>query len=115
MADTYRVRCDSTQAGWVGAGAAAIGLDPLSSNGICFALRSGLDAARAVAAHLEGNATAIDDYSISLDRFFDEYLVQRSSYYEMDTRWPDSPFWSARQPATLSTTTARELSGRTIS
>jgi flavin-dependent dehydrogenase len=97
MADTYRVRCETADSGWIGAGAATIGLDPLSAHGVCFALRSGLDAARAAAAQLEGDASGLDRYARELDNYFNNYRLQRSSYYDLETRWPNSLFWSRRQ------------------
>jgi len=97
MADTYRVRFSTDSAGWLNAGAAAIGLDPLSSDGICFALRSGRDAARAAAAHLDGTIAAIPNYSHSLDQYFERYMAERSNYYNAEIRWPRSLFWSRRR------------------
>ena len=96
MADTYLVRFDSDKSGWVNVGAAAIGLDPLSSDGICFALQSGRNAANAVIAHLGGDGHAIAAYALSLDQYFDKYLLERSDYYSAETRWPYAPFWSRR-------------------
>src|SRR5262249_24882767 len=55
MADSYRVHLPEVVGVCLHAGAAALGLDPLSSDGISFALRSGCDAGRALAAHLAGD------------------------------------------------------------
>lgn len=102
MADTYRVLCPA-DGNWINAGAAAIGIDPLSSDGICFALGSGRAAALTAVAHLAGNATATRRYAAWLDDYFARYLSERREFYAGETRWPASPFWSWRvaQPAAL--------------
>lgn len=91
MADTYRVTCAGDD-GWINTGAAAAGVDPLSSDGICFALRSGCDAARAVT----GGHLALRTYASWLDAYFARYLEERREFYAAEMRWRDHPFWSRR-------------------
>jgi flavin-dependent dehydrogenase len=97
MADTYRTALAPGPALHLSAGAAAVGLDPLSSNGICFALGSGRDAARALAAHLAGDSEAVSTYLRSLDETFATYWSERLEYYRAETRWSAAPFWQRRQ------------------
>ena len=47
--------------GRLAVGDAAITMDPLSSQGVMWALESGLAGAEAVSAHLRGNTTALDE------------------------------------------------------
>jgi len=81
--------------GWCAIGDAAMSTDPLAGNGVARALRSAIDAAARIDAHLRG--TAPPD-ATPLLRSFADYLDRRASYYELETRWPDSPFWARRRP-----------------
>ena len=83
-------------AGWTVAGDAALALDPLSSHGIFFALRSGMNAARAVRRALMDDAAAVGGYVRSLENGFTAYLEQRQAYYRAEQRWADRPFWRVR-------------------
>jgi flavin-dependent dehydrogenase len=83
--------------GWIAAGDAAASYDPLSSAGIVNALRSGLDAAGAVAAHFSGEAGALEAYARGVERALDIYLEGRRRYYAAERRWPDAPFWRRRR------------------
>lgn len=84
-------------AGWVAAGEAAAGFDPLSSMGIGYALTSGIEAARAVHNALTGNGKQLGCYTDGVARHYAEYRAQHWQYYSMEQRWPDSPFWARRQ------------------
>ncbi|MCU1349114.1 MAG: hypothetical protein JWO56_2144 [Acidobacteria bacterium] len=82
--------------GWLATGDAASALDPLSSQGIVKALRSGLDAAAAIRAHLGGNGAALAAYTQAIATDYRAYLDTRARYYAMETRWADAPFWQRR-------------------
>lgn len=79
--------------GWLAVGDAACAFDPLSSAGIVTGLRSGLQAAAAIA----GDATALTSYGEHIQRRFAEYSKGRREQYSREIRWPDSPFWHRRQ------------------
>jgi len=81
---------------WIAAGEAAVGFDPLSSMGIGYALLSGIEAARAVAAALGGQGAALTVYAASIAQHYDSYRLQQRAYYQMEQRWPDAPFWARR-------------------
>jgi flavin-dependent dehydrogenase len=83
--------------GWVAAGEAAAGFDPLSSMGIGYAIASGIQAARVAASALGGNADHARLYASDVDRHYQAYLAKRQAYYLIEKRWPDSPFWARRQ------------------
>lgn len=89
----------SADGGWLAVGDAAAAFDPLSSLGLCFALRSGLHAARAVHQRLAGRTAALAEYLATLDRVADEHMEQRVAYYRAEQRWPTSSFWCRRQTA----------------
>jgi flavin-dependent dehydrogenase len=79
--------------GWLAAGDAAIGVDPLSSMGIGYALASGIQAARIAAAP---TPHAMQAYAHDVRGHFDNYLRRRADYYAMEKRWPQSEFWRRR-------------------
>jgi flavin-dependent dehydrogenase len=95
MADTYRAPWPK-DARWINTGAAAVGVDPLSSDGICFALRSGCEAAMSADRHLRGDVNALDAYARSLDQYFEGYLAERAQFYAAEGRWEDRLFWLRR-------------------
>jgi flavin-dependent dehydrogenase len=77
--------------GWIAVGDAACAFDPLSSAGIVTGLRSGLEAARAVA------GSALAEYDARVQRRFAAYLDGRREQYALEARWPESAFWQRRQ------------------
>ena len=79
--------------GWVAAGDAAVGFDPLSSMGIGYAISSGIQAARIAAS---GNAEHAQLYARDVALHFRAYLARRQAYYALERRWPEAPFWSRR-------------------
>ncbi len=84
---------------WLLAGDAASAWDPLSGQGICKALESGIDAAHAIDRALRGNDDAVRDYARAVHAQFDGYLESRARYYAAEQRWRDFPFWSRRHAA----------------
>ncbi|HKP53483.1 MAG TPA: tryptophan 7-halogenase [Chloroflexia bacterium] len=82
--------------GWIAAGEAAVGFDPLSSIGIGYALLSGIEAARAVAAALGGREAALTAYAASIAQHYGSYRLRQRAYYLLEQRWPDAPFWARR-------------------
>ncbi len=80
--------------GWVAAGDAAAAFDPLASLGIGFALRSGMEAARAAAGALDGDTAPAQAYAESLRRIYADYRQRLRHVYALERRWPDAPFWA---------------------
>lgn len=83
--------------GWLAVGDAACTFDPLSSSGIYKALLSAISAAGAIADYLKGDRTALEAYEQRQKQQLVQYQHDRREYYRMETRWPDSPFWSSRR------------------
>lgn len=83
--------------GWLAVGDAAATHDPLSSQGIATALAQGQWAATAAASALGGDSGAIDRYATDVITGYARYLAMRAGYYDLEQRWPDSPFWRRRQ------------------
>jgi flavin-dependent dehydrogenase len=83
--------------GWLAVGDAACSLDPLSSHGIAFALRSGIDAGLVVKDCLSGVLSAENDYHEKIQLAFQLYQEQRQDIYLKEMRWADYPYWKRRQ------------------
>lgn len=84
--------------GWLAAGDAAVSFDPLSSQGILTALYTGMRAGESLAAHLGGDAGALDAYAARVEEVYAAYLRNRLEFYGYETRWADHPFWARRRP-----------------
>jgi flavin-dependent dehydrogenase len=91
-------RCLGCAAGekWLAVGDAAMAWDPLSSQGVSNALRSGIAAALAIGEARSGRPDALDEYAAGVARSFEEYRRLRGHYYRQERRWPHSPFWERR-------------------
>ena len=84
---------------WLLVGDAAMTWDPLSGQGVCKALESGMQAARAVDRALDGDRVGLTAYGAWTRARFGEYMAGRATYYRAERRWPDSPFWRRRHAA----------------
>lgn len=82
---------------WVAVGDAASAYDPISSQGIYKALLDGTEAGAALA----GEDGGIGGYADAVHRRFTTYLAHRRHFYDLETRWPDAPFWRRRRNAHL--------------
>ena len=85
--------------GWLAVGDAASTFDPLSSQGVMNALRSGIHASRAIWRCLAGDSRALAGYGTAVASSYNGYLDQRAAYYGVEQRWPASPFWRCRHEA----------------
>lgn len=97
--------------GWLTAGDAASAFDPLSASGILKALRDGVEAARWLAAALQGQPLAPGAYARAVEARYRTFLDERASFYEGERRWLDAPFWQARAAASRAAAVAREGDG----
>lgn len=78
-------------------GDAASAFDPLSSQGIAKALRSGVFASYAVADFLlRGDERGRTRYRDFIADEFAGYRETLAHYYGRERRWPDRPFWQRR-------------------
>ncbi len=82
---------------WLAVGDAASAYDPISSQGIYKALLDGTEAGAALA----GEDGGIGGYAEAVHRRFTTYLAHRRHFYDLETRWPDAPFWRRRRDARL--------------
>lgn len=82
--------------GWVAAGDAAMTFDPLSSQGIAKALRSGKLASFVAADFLLRGVETHERYIRLACAEYDEYVRTKRSYYCEEQRWPTAPFWARR-------------------
>jgi flavin-dependent dehydrogenase len=77
-------------------GDAAVAMDPLSGQGSFAALTCGIRAANAFAEYRRGGIQALQDYAQEQQRRLSQILMAQASYYRMERRWTDSPFWQRR-------------------
>ena len=82
--------------GWLAAGDAALGLDPLSSMGIPMALLTGCHAGRVAIAANAGHSIDARAYSDEIQRQYENYRQRLSIIYQQEQRWPESDFWARR-------------------
>jgi flavin-dependent dehydrogenase len=86
--------------GWIAVGDAAAAWDPLSSQGVIKALRSGIFAAYAVGDLLaRGDAAGMERYASFGRAEWEGYLRTRARFYGEERRWPERDFWRRRQGA----------------
>ncbi len=83
---------------WLAVGDSASRFDPLSSQGIVKALRSGIFASYAISDLLErGDQAGLKRYGRYVSEEFKSYKEIREKYYREEKRWPESEFWRRRQ------------------
>jgi flavin-dependent dehydrogenase len=81
---------------WFSVGDAAWFLDPLSGNGIERAVESGVAAAAAICAAVDGNADALRAAAIGRVAAFRSALAAQEAIYSRERRWSAHPFWRRR-------------------
>jgi flavin-dependent dehydrogenase len=85
--------------GFVAVGDAAQAFDPLSSQGIQQALQSGSYAGQALQyamANPDAPEPFLSRYAQQMQKVWDTYQAEYQSFYAMEQRWPDAPFWKRR-------------------
>jgi flavin-dependent dehydrogenase len=83
--------------GWLAVGDSASRFDPLSSQGIVKALRSGVFASYAIGdLLLGGDPDGLRRYGRYVWEEFASYTETRRKYYQAEQRWPASEFWRRR-------------------
>jgi flavin-dependent dehydrogenase len=91
----------ATGPGWLAAGDAASTFDPLSSQGILKALRSGKLASFVAIDCLQGLSAGQERYARILKAEYQQYQSAKTWFYRLEQRWPASPFWQRRHCVTL--------------
>jgi flavin-dependent dehydrogenase len=86
----------ATGPGWLAVGDAALTHDPLSGNGICHGLASGMHAARAILDAIGGDGGALERYQALADATRTSYLRTRDEHYQSVSTWPTSRFWQCQ-------------------
>jgi flavin-dependent dehydrogenase len=82
---------------WIAVGDAASVFDPLSSQGIVKALRSGVLASYALADLLtKGDTAGFERYRAFVESEFASYLETRARFYREEVRFADREFWRRR-------------------
>ena len=82
---------------WLAVGDSASRFDPLSSQGIVKALRSGIFASYAIGdLLLRGDDSGLRRYRRFVSEEFRSYAETRTRYYQQEQRWPTREFWRRR-------------------
>ena len=97
---------------WLAVGDAAQAYDPLSSQGIDKALRTGSHAGHLIhyaltdnprsATDLGSGNALIQQYAEQQQQLWQTYWSRRDFHYRAQQRWPDKPFWQRRHQPRLS-------------
>jgi 2-polyprenyl-6-methoxyphenol hydroxylase-like FAD-dependent oxidoreductase len=82
---------------WLAVGDAAMAWDPLASQGIKNALRSGVLAAQSIDRARAGQTIAFASYEATVALNFRYFQQGHAYYYSQVRRWPDSVFWRTRR------------------
>lgn len=85
-----------TGPGWLAVGDAASTFDPLSSQGIFKALRSGIMASYAIRDIFSGKNNAYAVYADWVKTEYNHYLASKAIFYAEESRWSNRPFWLRR-------------------
>ena len=75
---------------WVAIGDAALGFDPISSQGIFFALYGGIRGAEAL---VSPDSFALENYSKQINQIAQKNLDLRMQYYTAELRFYQEPYW----------------------
>lgn len=90
--------------GWLAVGDALMSLDPLSSSGISWALRDGIDCvAQVLIPAMSGGSPAAlaQQWAQRANRHWQHYLRERSARYRLAGGRYNSPYWQRRQQLPL--------------
>jgi flavin-dependent dehydrogenase len=82
---------------WVAVGDSASSYDPLSGRGIFKAIRHASLAAQALDVSLRGGPDGFSGYEARVQGEYRDYRKQRKAHYDLEQRWPSSPFWAGRR------------------
>ncbi|GJM35049.1 MAG: hypothetical protein DHS20C18_40500 [Saprospiraceae bacterium] len=82
---------------WLAVGDAAATLDPLSSQGITNALRTGIFGAYAILDFFKGKSGSLEKYDRWMRESYEDYLETKAQFYSEEQRWPQHAFWKKRQ------------------
>ena len=81
---------------WMAIGDAASTFDPLSSQGIYKAIRSGIFGAYAIADFFAGKPEGLTKFETFIREEYDTYLEQWLHHYNEEQRWKNQTFWKRR-------------------
>jgi 2-polyprenyl-6-methoxyphenol hydroxylase-like FAD-dependent oxidoreductase len=80
--------------GFLPIGDAAMSFDPIAPDGLCFALRSAIEASIIIESVLARRGTSAPAYREGIRRIFEDHLARREAHYRAVRRFPGSAFWN---------------------
>lgn len=81
---------------WLPIGDAAMCFDPITTNGLSFAISSAYYGANAVLDMLKGETGANEAYMFTIHKHFEETIEATRNVYQREQRWPESRFWQLK-------------------
>ena len=59
-------------------------------------------AAEIIAQHFVGKQNILEEYEKTVVSRYEQYLSMRKYFYQLEKRWPESPFWLKYQDTSVS-------------
>ena len=87
---------------WMAIGDAASAFDPITSQGIIKSMSDAVFAAEIIAQHFAGKQNILEEYEKTVVSRYEQYLSMRKYFYQLEKRWPESPFWLKYQDTSVS-------------
>lgn len=78
---------------WIAIGDTACAMDPITSQGIFHAMYTGIRGAEAIAQSLNGEKSALSNFSNAVARVFDTNQSLRMHHYTQELRFTENPYW----------------------
>ena len=78
---------------WMAIGDAASTFDPITSQGIIKSMSDAILAAEIIAKHFADEDKKLEEFEQNVTARYEQYLDMRKYLYQLENRWPESPFW----------------------
>ncbi|WP_136668894.1 NAD(P)/FAD-dependent oxidoreductase [Flavobacterium sp. H122] len=88
---SFSIAQQSTGDNWLAVGDASLGFDPISSQGIFFALYSAVRGAEAI---VSSDSLALENYSRQINQIAQKNHDLRMQYYTAELRYHQEPYWA---------------------
>lgn len=82
---------------WTAIGDAASAFDPVTSQGIIKSMSDAITVANIIEKYLNGNENKLKEFEQMVIARYEQYLSIRKYFYQLEKRWPNSPFWQKYQ------------------
>jgi 2-polyprenyl-6-methoxyphenol hydroxylase-like FAD-dependent oxidoreductase len=80
---------------WAAIGDAATAYDPITAQGIIKSFHHGMRVAELLSKSTEEGGSNLFNFENEVKAQYEQYLEARNHFYQLEQRWPNSPFWQA--------------------